>query len=62
MTENNTLDIGITREEIDYLAKWHHECEKNFADMLEYELAQFHKDRTHLFDGLKNSGPYLKLG
>lgn len=57
----NTIDVGLTRDEIFQLSKWHHECETRCAEMREYHLANEHKDRTYLFDGLQKTGAFLNL-
>lgn len=51
-------NVPLTHAEIDQLASWHRECEKRLAEMREYEMANAHKDRTYLFEGLQKSAAY----
>lgn len=57
----NTIKIDLTSSEIEQLAVWHRECEQRCVDMREYTLANEHKGRSCLFEGLKKTGRFLEM-
>jgi hypothetical protein len=54
------FDVKLTKEEIQHLAVWHKECELRFAEMREYQMADEAKQRTYIFEGIKNSSNFWK--
>lgn len=53
------FELELTKDEITQLATWHKECELRFVGMREYQMADEHKQRLYLFEGLKNTGKFL---
>ena len=61
VTKEFSIEVSLTKGEIVQLATWHRECESRLAEMREYEMAEKHKDRCYLFDGLQKTGAFQKI-
>lgn len=58
---SEVVRVDLNRSEIDKLVEFHRECEMRFVQMREYGLAQEHRERNYLFEGLQKTAWYLRI-